>query len=105
MAEHIALKEGDKECLKKDGCKDVKLLGKLKQDRPALLNMLNESLSSWNELVWRVNVAEHRNDLLNDKVRPVSFTLYRAGLTVRQLSAAEISLAITKKFIEPETTE
>lgn len=90
---------------KKDQPEDVPLAAKFEQHLPAFLDMLDEFWSMRDGHFRHINNAKHGIDLLNDEVRPVYCASYWAGLTARQLVAAEISQTIAENDIETVTTE
>lgn len=105
MAEYEAAKEKAEEVLKKYWREENQLPAKFKDYRPAFLEMVKEFGREWDGRQGRTNVTKHRIDLLTNDARQIYSAPYRAVGTARKLPAAETSLAITEKVIEPGTTE
>lgn len=59
----------------------------------------------WHEHLSHINLSKQRINLLNDKMRPVHSTPYRAEPTTMQLAAAETNQMLAKNFIQPMMTE
>lgn len=83
------MKKKEEEILKKDWREDIQLTTKFKDDRPAILQTLEKFKSIWHGHLWRIIVANNRNDLLNGEVRPVRSAPYRAEPTTSRIAAAE----------------
>lgn len=67
--------------------------------------MLIEFQGTWDGHLGRVDVSEHRADLLNDKIRPFHFDQFRAEPTARQFAAAAINRMIVENVMKLTTTE
>lgn len=67
--------------------------------------MLIKFQRMWDGHLGRINVAEHIINLLNDEMRPVYSTPYRAEPTARKCSEAGINQMIAENVIERATTE
>lgn len=52
-----------------------------------------------------ISVSKKRTDLINDKVRPVHTTLYRAGSIAKQFGAAEINPVFAERIAKQATAE
>lgn len=104
MAKHEAAKKKDKETRKKDWREDVQLPVKLQQHYQTFSEMLTELDSMWNGHLGRISLSKYRIDIFNNEVKAVLSVLYRARLTARQFSAAEINRMLVKRVIEPVVT-
>lgn len=81
MVDHKAVKEKEKETVKKDWREDVQLPAKFDQHRTVFLAMITELESMWDGHHGRTNVSKHCMDLTNDEVRQVHSAAYHTRQT------------------------
>lgn len=72
--------------------------------RPEILVLLGKFVLMWAGHLWRISTAKHRIELNGDDFSPAHSAPYRAGLTLRQFAAAEVSQVLREEVIEPATT-
>lgn len=88
MTEHQAVKEKDKERLKKKPREDVPLPAKFKNHNQVFLEILEEFVSMSAGHLGRINASKHQIDFTNEEFRPIHCATYRAGSTPRKCAAA-----------------